>query len=344
MLNSSPNSNGRVCTTQILDGFDRGSIDRAVSVLHSGGLVAFPTETVYGLGADGLNSESVAKIFEAKGRPSTNPLILHVSSINVAESLVRKWTDLAQKLADKFWPGPLTIILPASGIVPEIVRAGNPTVALRCPNHQIALELLTSFDGPLAAPSANKTTETSPTKPEHVLNSLAGKVDLILDGGRTVAGIESTIINLAETPPRLLRPGPICPKELEEIVGKLSRFEGTVPTEIAQIAPGMSQRHYAPKARLTIHEATELVTHYNELKQNTKEKIVAVVFGSEVALPPNCDHRRLPLEPYGASARLYAVLHDLDSQGYQEVLFQKPPLTEDWLAVTDRLSRAADGG
>lgn len=303
--------------------------------------MVFPTETVYGLGADGLNARAVAKVFEAKGRPPTNPLILHVADIEAAKPLVAEWPRQAQKLAEKFWPGPLTIVLPASKIVPENVRAGNPTVALRSPNHPVALSLLQAFNGPIAAPSANKTTETSPTKPEHVSCSLGECIDLILDGGRTRAGIESTIINLSETPPRLLRPGPICPSELEAIVGTLSRFEGMVSLNCAQIAPGMAQRHYAPKAHLSVLEAQELLNTLDAMRGSRVEKLAIVVLGDSIQLPPACDHRRLPSDPQGVSARLYAILHDLDSEGYQRILFQKPPQTDEWLAVRDRLARAA---
>jgi L-threonylcarbamoyladenylate synthase len=292
------------------------------------------------LGADGLNPVAVAGIYEAKGRPSTNPLILHVADSAVAKPLVSDWPDIAQKLTDKFWPGPLTIILPVSRLVPDIVRAGNPTVAIRSPNHPVALALLRGFNGPLAAPSANKTTETSPTKPEHVLNSLGGRIDLILDGGRTNSGIESTIISLVETPPRMLRPGPISQRELEAIIGPMTRFDGSVSVNDVQTAPGMSHRHYAPKARLTVHKPEELNDIQKRIRQDTDEKVVAVVFGDSVEPPLTGDYRRLPADPHGVSARLYAILHDLDSEGYQRILFQEPPQTDEWLAVRDRLTRA----
>jgi L-threonylcarbamoyladenylate synthase len=342
MLSGSQTVSNDIRTPKVLNGIDAGAINMAVSILRSGGLVAFPTETVYGLGADGLNPAVVAKIYEAKGRPPANPLILHVAGHEAARSLVADWPSVAQKLVDKYWPGPLTIVLPASGIVPEIVRAGNPTVAVRSPWHPVAMELLRAFGGPLAAPSANRSTETSPTKPEHVLNGMGGSIDLILDGGPTRSGIESTIITLAETPPRLLRPGPICPAELETILGALVRFEGAVPASGAQAAPGMSHRHYAPKARLTLHEPSELPLALGQANLSgggPHEKIVAVVFGDCPELP--CDRHRLPDDPKGVSARLYALLHDLDSKNYDRILFQAPPRTDEWLAVRDRLLRAA---
>jgi L-threonylcarbamoyladenylate synthase len=337
MLNASDSG---VHETQVLDGAKPEAIGRAVSILRAGGLVAFPTETVYGLGADGLNPRAVAMIYEAKGRPSTNPLILHVADIKTARPLVADWPVAAQRLAEKYWPGPLTIVLPASGAVPEIVRAGNPTVALRSPKHTVALELLRAFGGPLAAPSANRTTETSPTKPEHVLNGMGGRIDLILDGGRTTSGVESTIVTLAESPPRLLRPGPIRPADLEAVLGGMTRFDGAVSAGDAQAAPGMSHRHYAPKARLTLHEPSELVGAFDRASQVSSEKVAAVVIG-EAEPPPNCDYRRLPADAEGVSARLYALLHDLDSEGYKRILFQAPPMTDEWLTVRDRLFRAS---
>ncbi|MDR2562214.1 MAG: threonylcarbamoyl-AMP synthase, partial [Holophagales bacterium] len=241
------------CGTEVLDGRNQAAISKAAGILKSGGLVAFPTETVYGLGADGLNQNAVEKIYEAKGRPKTNPLILHVADVEAAAPLVADWPRMAQELADKYWPGPLTIVLQASDLVPEIVRAGNPTVALRSPAHPVALDLLRRFNGPLAAPSANRAAELSPTKSEHVVKALGGAVGLVLDGGPTRAGIESTIISLAETPPRVLRPGPISISELEETIGPVAVFCGAVERGATQAAPGMSSRHYAPKAQLSVH-------------------------------------------------------------------------------------------
>jgi L-threonylcarbamoyladenylate synthase len=345
MLNGQPSKQCGDCKTEVLAAASEGAIRRAVSILRSGGLVAFPTETVYGLGADGLNKEAVARIYEAKGRPPNNPVILHVHGIGAARPLASVWPGAASKLAERFWPGALTIVLPASDLAPDIVKAGNPTVALRCPAHPVALELLRAFGGPLAAPSANRTTEISPTKPEHVLGGLGGRIDLILDGGRTTSGIESTIISLAEAPPRLLRPGPIAPDELEAALGApISRFHGAVPHGGIQAAPGMSLRHYAPKARLTLHSPDGLIDALGAmgaLVHGENEKTVAVVFGGDIKLPDGCDHRRLPPGPVGASARLYAILHDLDSEGYQHIFFQEPPQTDEWLAVRDRLGRAA---
>jgi len=331
------------CGTEVLDGRDPASISKAADILKSGGLVAFPTETVYGLGADGLSQSAVEKIYEAKGRPKNNPLILHVASIEAAVPLVVDWPRMAQELADKYWPGPLTIVLRASGLVPDIVKAGNPTVALRSPAHPVALDLLRAFNGPLAAPSANRATELSPTKSEHVVKALGGAVGLVLDGGPTSAGIESTIINLAETPPRVLRPGPISITELEETVGSIAVFCGAIERGATQAAPGMSIRHYAPNAKLSVHRPDELLEVMNGLARGGG-KFAAIVFGEDISVPQElhgCTIKRLPGDPRGAMANIYATLHDLDSIGCQNVLVQEPPQSDEWLAMRDRLSRAA---
>ena len=331
------------CSAEVLDGRDRASISKAADILRGGGLVAFPTETVYGLGADGLCQSAVEKIYEAKGRPKNNPLILHVADVKAAVPLVADWPRMAQKLAEKYWPGPLTIILQASGFVPDIVRAGNPTVALRCPAHPVALDLLRVFNGPLAAPSANRTMELSPTKSEHVVKSLGGTVGLVLDGGPTSAGIESTIINLAEMPPRVLRPGPISISELEEAIGPVAVFCGAVEQGATQTAPGMSSRHYAPKAKLSILAADNFLEVMNDLARGG-DKFAAIFFGEGIPVPSDscgCVIKRLPGDAKGAMAGIYAMLHDLDSIGCQRVLIQEPPQSAEWLAIRDRLSRAA---
>jgi L-threonylcarbamoyladenylate synthase len=186
--------------------------------------------------------------------------------------------------------------------------------------------------------------QTSPTKPEHVLERMGGRVGLILDGGRTTSGIESTIISLAETPPRLLRPGPISHVELESILGCVLHSRYAVAANGAQAAPGMSRRHYAPNARLSLHEPAEMLIELRRAHESSREKAVAVVLGDEMELPLGCDFRRMPADPQGVSARLYALLHDLDSEGYARILFQAPPETDEWLAVRDRLFRAASKG
>src|SRR5579872_2410044 len=215
-------------TTEILAAFDaRGglntrAIDRAAELLRAGRLVAFPTETVYGLGAKALSAEAVARIFAAKGRPAYNPVIVHVSDAGAAQELVADWPDIADRLAAAFWPGPLTLVLPKSLLVPDEVTAGSQTVAVRVPSHAVALALLRAAGAPVAAPSANRSMLLSPTTAEHVLEGLDGRIDAVLDAGPAPGGIESTVIGLADSPPRLLRPGLISPAQIEAVIGRIS--------------------------------------------------------------------------------------------------------------------------
>jgi len=199
----------------------QSDIDRAVSILKAGGLVAFPTETVYGLGADARSSEAVLKIFAAKGRPPTNPLIVHVSGVAMAKLYAMEWPDTARRLAQKYWPGPLTLVLPRYRTIAPEVSAGLDTVGLRMPNHPLALELIQRFDGPIAAPSANRSNHLSPTTAQHVREELGDAVDLILDGGPCRVGIESTVLDLTGSQPMILRPGGITRAQIEKVIGPI---------------------------------------------------------------------------------------------------------------------------
>ncbi len=322
--------------TRILsvDGPEAPVIKEAAAILAAGGLVAFPTETVYGLGADGLNPEAVALIYAAKGRPSTNPVILHVDGVDSAKALASHWPIEAQQIADRYWPGPLTLVLPASERVPPIVRAGGPTVALRCPAHPVALALIRAAGRPLAAPSANRSQHLSPTLAEHVASSLGGAVDLILDGGPTEAGLESTILDLSGPRPRILRPGPILPAELAAIVGPVALWAGAVRMGATQAAPGMAERHYAPRARL------ELVTPGTGLSPGPG-RAAYVGLGALPSLPVSTRGILLPMDAEAVGSRLFALLHELDDEGYDRVVMEWPPEEEAWMAVRDRLRRAS---
>ncbi len=300
----------------------------------AGGLVAFPTETVYGLGADGLNPEAVSRIYAAKGRPATNPMILHVADVASALPLVVLWPGTARILAERYWPGPLTLVLQASEVVPSIVRAGGLTVALRCPAHPVAQALIRVVGRPLAAPSANRSQHLSPTLAEHVASSLGEAVDLILDGGPTKAGLESTILDLSGTQPRILRPGPVTPAELAAIIGPVDVWEGAVEAGVRQDAPGMAERHYAPRARL------ELVAPGAGLAPSSGP-VVYVGIGTLPALPPGVRGVLLPLDAKAVAARLYALLHELDDAGFARIVMERPPGDEAWMAVRDRLQRAS---
>lgn len=310
------------------------AIAEAAVLLRAGGLVAFPTETVYGLGADGLNPEAVARIYAAKGRPATNPVILHVADTAAAKALVSLWSLEAQALAERFWPGPLTLVLPASDTVPSIVRAGGPSVALRCPAHPVALALIRATGRPLAAPSANRSQHLSPTLAQHVASSLGEAVDLILDGGPTEAGLESTILDLSSGRPCVLRPGPIPPADLEGLVGPVDLWAGAVRAGDRQAAPGMAERHYAPRARL------QLVAPGSGLGE-VSGSVAYVALGTLPPLPPGVRGILLPLDADLVGARLYALLHELDDADCERIFMERPPEDEAWLAVRDRLRRAS---
>ena len=315
-------------------GPDDSALREAAEILQAGGLVAFPTETVYGLGADGLNPEAVARIYAAKGRPATNPVILHVADLASALPLVAQWPGSAGTLAERYWPGPLTLVLPASAVVPAIVRAGGPTVALRCPAHPVAQALLRAVGRPLAAPSANRSQHLSPTLAEHVVSSLGEAVDLILDAGPTAAGLESTILDLSGSRPRILRPGPIKPAQLAAILGPVDIWEGAAEQGVRQDAPGMAERHYAPRARLS------LVAPGAGLDQSPGATAY-VAFDALPALPTGVRGVLLPLDAEVVAARLYALLHELDEAGFERIVMEWPPEGEAWLAIRDRLQRAS---
>lgn len=306
----------------------------AAALLRAGGLVAFPTETVYGLGADGLNPEAVARIYAAKGRPSTSPVILHVAGPEAARELVAHWPTVAQALAERFWPGPLTLVLEASALVPASVRAGGPTVALRCPAHPVALALIRAAGRPLAAPSANRSQHLSPTCAAHVASSLGDAPDLILDGGPTTEGLESTILDLTGPRPRILRPGPITPADLADLLGSVAVWAGASDPALRQQAPGMQARHYAPRAELRLVPAGAGVAA-------TSERVAYVGFGALPGLPEGVRGILLPLDADAVAVRLYALLHDLDDAGFDRILVEHPPAGEAWLAVRDRLGRAS---
>jgi L-threonylcarbamoyladenylate synthase len=316
-------------------------IDFAAALIRSGGLVAFPTETVYGLGANALDPAAVARIFAAKGRPANNPLIVHAGDLASARSLVAAWPPEAEKLARAFWPGPLTVVLPRHAIIPDIVVAGGATVAVRVPFHPVALALIRRSGVPLAAPSANRSSELSPTRAEHVVKSLGGRIDCLLDGGPTPGGLESTVIDLTSTTPRLLRLGPIPPRDLEAIVGTLVRL-ASASTADPLPSPGMLSRHYAPRTPL------ELQTGRTEALKRLDELVVAglrvgylPLAPMAVAQPKGVVVRPMPAEAPAYEAILYAVLHEMDALGLDRLLVEEPPEREEWLAVRDRLRRAA---
>ena len=295
-------------------------LTRAAELIRAGGLVAFPTETVYGLGANALDAAAVARIFAAKGRPRNSPLIVHVDSIEMARTLVREWPDAADKLARRYWPGPLTLVLPKRPSIPDIVTAGLATVGLRIPAHPIALALIRAAGVPIAAPSANPFTMLSPTTAEHVRESLGSAVDLVLDGGPTTVGIESTVLSLAGGQPLLLRPGVIPLPDIESLIGPVQVVDG-IEVSGAHASPGMHPRHYRPRTRLLLLPA---------------DADPPAGRGEWLRLG-----REMPADPSAYAAALYATLHRLDAAGLDWIAVEPPPDTPEWAGVRDRLKRAA---
>ncbi|MBY0589243.1 threonylcarbamoyl-AMP synthase [bacterium] len=309
------------------------AIERAAAILTDGGLVAIPTETVYGLAGHALQEKAVSLIFQAKGRPSFNPLIVHVRDVSQAKGLVADWSASATKLTEAFWPGPLTIVLPKlPGLIPDRVTAGGQTVALRVPSHPVALQLLRAIDFPLAAPSANRSEALSPTTAEHVWKSLEGRVDLILDAGPTGQGIESTVVDLSG-PPRILRPGPVSSAEIEAIIGPLEGNSNEGDETLR--SPGMLARHYAPRAPLRVLDDPASIRQ-SDIK---KKGVVWIAFDGEDSLPEVATIF-LPKQPSEYRRSLYAALHQADEMGATLILVSRPPEGPDWEGVRDRLSRA----
>jgi L-threonylcarbamoyladenylate synthase len=331
------------------------AIATAVAIIRRGGLVAFPTETVYGLGADALDAVAVGRIFEAKGRPANNPIIVHVASADELSRVASLPTDIDRglnmvaRLAETFWPGPLTLVLPKTDVVPGIVTAGGSTVAVRVPAHPVALALLRATGVPIAAPSANRSTQLSPTSAEHVLLGLGDRVDLILDGGSTSGGIESTVLDLTCDPARILRPGLVTAPQIEAVIGPIQRpsepeasamgLSTSVPdpsgSEVR--SPGLMPKHYAPRALLEIVEGDgrQRVARLTDSGQR-------VGWLSCPATPEveSVVKITMPTDAASYAARLYAALHELDANGVERIVVARPPEGDEWLAIHDRLRRA----
>ena len=319
---------------------DPEAIAEAAERLRRGELVAFPTETVYGLGANALDAEAVARIFTAKGRPARNPVIVHVADVSAARDIVAVWPDAADRLAKRFWPGPLTLVLPRQQSIPDIVTGGGLTVGVRIPAHPVALALLRAAGVPVAAPSANRSLQLSPTQAEHVARSLGGRIPLILDGGATSGGLESTVLSLSGDIPQLLRPGLLSPAEIEAVIGPIRRAADLSAQDdgLPLPAPGMLSRHYAPRAPLELNaDSTKRV---NRLLAQGK-RVGWLRFGSTLPALPGLVVLAMSRDPALYAVRLYAALHELDAAEVDAILVDTPPPQEAWLAVRDRLERAA---
>lgn len=313
-------------------------LDRAVQLLRDGRLVAFPTETVYGLGADATNSAAVQRIFAAKGRPSTNPLIVHIAAEQQASRYAADWPDAAHRLAQAFWPGPLTIVVPRRAIIAPEVSAGLNTVGLRCPRHPLALELLRRFDGPVAAPSANRSNRVSPTTAEHVRQELGNAVDLVLDGGPCEVGIESTVITLCTTVPTVLRPGNVGVEALREVLGAVAVTSQVLSMTTPSASPGQHAVHYSPRTPCYRY-ADEEVRSY--LAKHAGDRIILLSLEAFAPASPLHHVVRMPAEPEAYARHLYAALRAADERDVKAILVESPPPEPRWLAVRDRLQRAA---
>ena len=316
-------------------------IPRAVQLLRQGELVALPTETVYGLGADALNPDAVAKIFAAKGRPSDHPLIVHLADAGQIMTWAREVPKDAIALARAFWPGPLTLILKKEEGVPDLVTGGQDTVGLRVPNHPVALELLRAFGSGIAAPSANRFGRISPTTAEHVRQELGERVALILDGGACAVGLESTIVDLSRGVPVILRPGAIGADEIARVLGRRPRLRGEAESAVEEGATprvsGALAAHYAPRTPLELVATDALVA-----SARPGDAVLARC-AAPAGLADGVTWVQAPADPAGYGHDLYAQLRSLDESGAARILVEAPPAAPEWAAVADRLGRAAVG-
>ena len=323
---------------------DEAQFLHAVELLQAGELVAFPTETVYGLGADAANPAAVAKIFAAKGRPADHPLIVHLAGHDAVDNWAEQVPECAWELMETFWPGPLTLILKKQAWVPDAVTGGQDTVGLRVPGHPVALELLRRFarvnqHGGIAAPSANRFGRISPTKAEHVREELGDRVPLILDGGACAVGIESTIIDCSRRQPVVLRPGHISPAHLAAVIGNPPLIE---TAEGAPRVSGSLAAHYAPQTPMRLVTSERLLDFLNA--QRHKGDCCGVIGHSQPPQAGMPHHwRMLPADPVGYAHELYAALREMDHAGIKLIVVEALPVNADWAAVADRLRRAVAG-
>jgi L-threonylcarbamoyladenylate synthase len=345
----------------VVSGTNDTELRHAADLLQTGGLVAFPTETVYGLGANALDARAVARVFEAKGRPHFDPLIVHIVDLAWLPRLAAEFPEAAQRLADRFWPGPLTLVVPKTDLVPDLVTSGLPSVALRMPDHPVAQTLLRLAGVPVAAPSANLFGRISPTTAEHVREQLGDRVDLILDGGPCRVGVESTVLQLTDGRPRLLRPGGVTLEEIESVIGSV---EVPLPSEhqiaAAMLSPGMLPQHYAPRTPLIVCEQNSFAAALTSVSSSFLPSPPGRGAGGEGAsrchfglltlhpVPEETSRKFARIEvlsPTGnlreAAANFFAALRRLDAAGLDVIVAHEFPNTGLGLALNDRLRRAA---
>jgi L-threonylcarbamoyladenylate synthase len=318
------------------------AVKRAAERLRAGDVVALPTETVYGLAASALNEKAVAGIFQIKGRPANNPIIVHVASPAMARACVNDWSGLAEKFARAFWPGPLTLVLPRAAAIPPIVTAGGDTVGIRWPAHPFMQAVIRECGFPLAAPSANLSNQISPTNAEHVRGQLGGRIPLIVDGGQSQVGIESTVLDLTVSPPRILRPGMIHPESLAAVTGNIQHSTFNIQHSVPR-SPGQLNRHYAPKAKLVVLKWNDDA----ELKSaigNRQSAIGNSFIIAHTNIPAGLGAANVSIVPHDAEAfarALYAELHRCDEAGAELIVVEAPPDLPEWSGIADRLRRAS---
>ena len=320
----------------------RKAVQRTAELLRAGEVVALPTETVYGLAANALDENAVAKIFQIKGRPANNPIIVHAAGMEMAKRCVKKFPALAEKLAKSFWPGPLTLVLPRAECIPKIVTAGGETVGIRWPSHPFIQAVIRECNFPLAAPSANLSERVSPTNAGHVRKSLGGKIPLIVDGGQSQVGIESTVLDLTVSPPQILRPGMIHAESLAAVIGEVQSSKAKAQSRELR-SPGLLKKHYSPKAKLFLldwRDEAEL-----EFKiQNSKFKIRDCYIIAHTKIPSDKLFAGVSVIPHDAEAfarAIYAELHRCDEAGAKFIVVEAPPDLPEWSGIADRLRRAA---
>ncbi len=323
---------------------DPAIIARAAEVIRAGGLVGMPTETVYGLAANALDPAAIARIYAAKGRPSHNPLIAHVADAKSAQHLAAEWPIMAQALAERFWPGPLTLVVRRKAMVPTELTAGLDTFGVRVPDHPVALALIRACGFPIAAPSANKFTEVSPVTAQQVARGLGSAVDLILDAGRTRVGIESTVVDVSGSTPVILRPGMIARDAIEAEVGPTGRASTPLRADAARPAPGMIARHYAPRARVRLIDASDMPNALVEARALAASgKSIGLVLCT-LAIPRDTRvafSTQLGDDPEWYAAGLYDALHSADAVACEQLFIEEPPALPAWDAIRDRLRRSA---
>lgn len=315
-------------------------LKQAAEVLRLGGLVAFPTETVYGLGADAFNAEAVRKVFEAKGRPPDNPLIVHIAEFEQIKSLTGEVPEVGKVLADAFWPGPLTLVVKSSPSIPKAVTGGLETVAVRIPKHSVTLELIKKLNKPIVGPSANKSGRPSPTTAQHVYDDLAGKIDLIIDSGPTTIGIESTVIDVTVSPPLILRFGGLTREKIEQLIGAVRTTEDE---QSLKKSPGTRYRHYAPEARVVLFERGGKLAFDQLLKKYREEgkQVGYIVYTPELAVKGNDVKGKIvsqDLKNY--SQQLFDLLRNLDKLDTDVILIESVEEVELGKAIMDRLRKA----